>query len=80
MTGPRSVRLTREKSLRPSIFVAFVALSVAALAAQLVNLRVASPGLFIVGVLYLLGTAGLEFFRLVQVEAPAVQQGDEDGR
>ncbi len=71
LSGLPSIRLVRERSLNLSIFIAFSTVSFSVFLAQLVNLRVASPGLFIVGVLYLLGTAGLEFYRLVQVKLPA---------
>ncbi len=71
LTGSPSFRLAREGSLNLSIFIAFSTVSVAVFLAQLVNLRLASPGLFIVGILYLLGTSGLEFYRLVQVKLPA---------
>ncbi len=67
-----SNRLSRETSISSSIARVFRALSGVAFLLQLTNLHLALPGPFIVGVVYVLSTAGLTFFRLVQIEPPAV--------
>ena len=71
ISGRRSAETFRATSLNSAILIAFIALSIAALLLQLANLRLTSPGLYVFGVLYLLATAGLTFYRLVQVRKPA---------
>ena len=69
---PSGLRLARAGRISLGIVLATSLLSFAALLAQGLNLfGTPTPGPYITGVLFILSGAGLTFFRLVYIRAPA---------